>query len=86
MISKHATLDDVDVLLVPDSHDQLFMKSMEPRLHAYLAAGGHFFINGHLVHAVAALSLALQGGAAQTVLQLDDQAGESRSLFWTHGF
>ncbi len=42
-------LDDVDVLLVPDTHDQLFMRSIEPRLHAYLASGGHFFINGHLV-------------------------------------
>ena len=49
MISTTVSLDDVDVLLVPDSHDQLFMKSMEPRLHAYLASGGHFFINGHLV-------------------------------------
>ncbi len=46
---ENTTLDNVDVLLVPDSHDQLFMKSMEPRLQAYLASGGHFFINGHLV-------------------------------------
>jgi hypothetical protein len=41
-------LDDVDVLLIPDGHDQLFMKSIEGRLAAYLTAGGHFFINGHL--------------------------------------
>jgi hypothetical protein len=41
-------LGDVDVLLIPDSHDQLFMKSIEPRLMAYLASGGHFLINGHI--------------------------------------
>ena len=45
---EHIGLDDVDVILVPDSHDQIFMQSIEPRLAAYLAAGGHFLINGHL--------------------------------------
>ena len=45
---EHFALDDVDVVLIPDSHDQLFLKSIEPRLAAYLAAGGNFLINGHL--------------------------------------
>ena len=41
-------LDDVDVLLIPGNHDQLFMKSIEPRLAAYLASGGHLLVNGHI--------------------------------------
>src|SRR5262245_38480546 len=45
---EHLGLDDVDVIMIPGNHDQLFLKSIEPRLVAYLAAGGHFLINGHL--------------------------------------
>jgi len=41
-------LDDVDVVYVPGSHDQLFFKSIEARLVKYLATGGHFLINGHI--------------------------------------
>jgi hypothetical protein len=41
-------LADVDVLLIPGNHDQLFMRSIEPRLVAYLAAGGHLLVNGHI--------------------------------------
>jgi len=42
-------LADVDVLFVSGMHDQIFMKSIEPRLVAYLASGGHFIINGHII-------------------------------------
>ena len=34
-------LDDVDVLFVTGMLDQIFMKSIEPKLVAYLEAGGH---------------------------------------------
>ncbi|WP_027136302.1 hypothetical protein [Geminicoccus roseus] len=43
-----AALGEVDVLVVPDMHDQLFLKSIEPRLAAYLAGGGHLLVNGHI--------------------------------------
>lgn len=42
-------LDTVDVLYFSAMHDQLFLKSIEPKLVAYLASGGHFVINGHIV-------------------------------------
>jgi hypothetical protein len=45
-----AYLDDVDVLVISDMHDQLFMKTMRPRMVAYLAAGGHLVVNGHITH------------------------------------
>lgn len=45
---EHLALEDVDVILVPGNHDQLFLKSIEPRMAGYLASGGHFFINGHI--------------------------------------
>ena len=41
-------LDDVNVLFVPGTHDQIFLKSMERQLVAYLESGGHFVINGHI--------------------------------------
>lgn len=41
-------LRDVDVLLLPDTHDQLYLKSIEADLVAYIAAGGHIVINGHI--------------------------------------
>jgi hypothetical protein len=46
---ENIALDDVDVLFVSGMHDQIFMKSIEPKLVAYLAAGGHFLINGHII-------------------------------------
>lgn len=46
---EHRGLDDVDVLYFSGMHDQIFLKSIEPKLTAYLAAGGHFIINGHIV-------------------------------------
>lgn len=45
---EHFPLDDVDVLIVPGYHDQIFMKSIEPKLAGYLAAGGNFIVSGHL--------------------------------------
>ena len=42
-------LRDVDVLYFSAMHDQLFLKSIEPKLVDYLAGGGHFVINGHIV-------------------------------------
>ncbi|PZM09524.1 hypothetical protein [Rhizobium tubonense] len=44
-----ADLSDVDVLFVSGMHDQIFMKSIERKLTDYLAAGGHFLINGHII-------------------------------------
>ncbi len=41
-------LAGVDVLIVPDMHDQIFMKGLEPKLTAFLADGGHLLINGHI--------------------------------------
>jgi hypothetical protein len=46
---EHRDLGDVDVLYFSGMHDQIFLKSIEPKLVAYLAAGGHFVINGHIV-------------------------------------
>lgn len=43
------SLDDVDVLYVTGMLDQIFMKSIEPRLVDYLDSGGHFVINGHIL-------------------------------------
>ncbi len=42
-------LEDIDVLFFSGMHDQLFLKSIEPKLVAYLSAGGHFLINGHII-------------------------------------
>lgn len=42
-------LDDVDVLFLSGMHDQIFLKSIEAKLVAYLASGGHFLINGHIL-------------------------------------
>jgi len=42
-------LDDIDVLYLTAMHDQIFLKSIEPRLIGYLRAGGHFLINGHIL-------------------------------------
>lgn len=42
-------LSDIDVLFVSGMHDQIFMKSIEPKLVDYLASGGSFLINGHIV-------------------------------------
>ena len=42
-------LGDVDVLYFTGMHDQVFLKSIEPKLVAYLAAGGNFIINGHII-------------------------------------
>jgi hypothetical protein len=42
-------LGDVDVLFVSGMHDQIYMKSIEAKLTAYLASGGHFLINGHII-------------------------------------
>ena len=42
-------LDDVDVLMLSGMHDQIFLKSIEPKLVDYLASGGHFLINGHII-------------------------------------
>lgn len=44
-----ADLSDVDVLFVSGMHDQIFMKSIEAKLTDYLANGGHFLINGHII-------------------------------------
>jgi len=46
---EHRALDDIDVLCFSGMHDQIFLKSIEPKLTAYLAAGGHFIINGHII-------------------------------------
>ena len=42
-------LENVDVLLLSGMHDQIFLKSIEPKLVDYLASGGHFLINGHII-------------------------------------
>jgi len=41
-------LSEVDALYITGSHDQIFLKTIQPKLEAYLADGGHFFINGHI--------------------------------------
>ena len=46
---KEMSLHDVDVLFFSGMHDQIFLKTIEPKLVAYLAAGGHFLINGHII-------------------------------------
>ena len=67
-------------------HDQLFMKIDRAAAPCLSGRGRPFLHQRPSRHAVAALPLALQGSAAQTVLQLDDQAGKSRALFRAHGF
>ncbi len=42
-------LDDVDVLFFSAMHDQIFLKQIEEKLVGYLAVGGHFVINGHII-------------------------------------
>jgi hypothetical protein len=42
-------LGDIDVLYLSAMHDQIFLKSIEDKLTAYLASGGHFVINGHII-------------------------------------
>jgi hypothetical protein len=42
-------IDDVDVLFVTGMADQIFLKEIEQKLVDYLASGGHFVINGHII-------------------------------------
>ena len=42
-------LENVDVIFLSGMHDQIFLKSIEPKLVDYLASGGHFVINGHII-------------------------------------
>lgn len=39
----------VDVLYLSGMHDQIFLKEIEDKMVAYLASGGHFVINGHIL-------------------------------------
>lgn len=42
-------LEGIDVLFLSGMHDQIFLKSIEPKLVAYLTSGGHLLVNGHIV-------------------------------------
>jgi hypothetical protein len=42
-------LSAIDVLYLTAMHDQLFLKAIEAKLVAYLASGGHFVVNGHIL-------------------------------------
>ncbi|EYR82503.1 hypothetical protein AKG11_23655 [Shinella sp. SUS2] len=42
-------LAEVDVVMLSGMADQIFLKSIEAKLVDYLAGGGHFLLNGHIL-------------------------------------